>query len=141
MTWLCLRLSFNLFVFGLNFLFIKINAKKLLNIGLLSLIILSFGLIFLIIKQKNAPQIEIQHMEIFDKTGQELPKSQLIVITENEIPSEIETLKKLENLKIKNLGLLLNLSQLNKAIGQDELAKEYFKQAKQIAPQINYLEN
>ncbi|HAZ73012.1 MAG: hypothetical protein US20_C0030G0006 [Candidatus Pacebacteria bacterium GW2011_GWF1_36_5] len=140
LTWVCLKLAFNLFVFALNFLLIKINAKKLLNISLLSLIILSIGLNLLIIKQKNTPQVEIQHVEIFEKTGLELPKSQLVTMTENEVLIEIEQLQKLESLNIKSLGLLLNLSQLNKALDQDQPTKEYFKQAKQIAPQINYLE-
>ena len=141
LTWLCLKLAFSLIAFAIDFLLIKTNQQKFLKFILLFLIIFSLGLNFLVIKQKNTPQVEIQQVKIFEKTDQELPKTQVVLINENEVSIEIEQLQKIEKLNIKNLGLLLNLSQLNKAIGQNESAKEYFRKAKQIAPQINYLEN
>lgn len=138
LTWLCLKLALSLLGFAIDFLLIKINHQKILKAVLLFLIIFSLILNFLIIKQKNTPQVQIQQIKIFERAGQELPESRIILMDENEIPNEIESLQKMKSLNIKNLGLLLNLGQLNKALGQNELSKEYLEQAKQIAPQINY---
>ena len=136
-----MKLAFNLLVFAIDFLLIKINHQKFLKISLLFLIILSWSFTFLVIKQKNTPQVETQYVKILENQNQGLPKSQLVVLDKNEMINEIEILQKTEEWNIKNVGLLLNLSQLNKAIGQNELAKKYFEQAKQITPRIEYLEN
>lgn len=141
LTWLCLRLAFNLFVFALRFLLIKINHHRIIKICLLFLIVLSWGAIFFLIKQKTTPQIQLTRVEILENKGQELPIRQREIVDETEIADKIKFLEEIEKKDVKSLGLFLNLSQLNKAIGQDEQAREYFEKAQQIAPQINYLEN
>ena len=66
-------------------------------------------------------------------------KPQVKVLKDENLEKTLKYYEEIDKKKIKNLSLFLNLSQLNKANGNEDLSKKYFDQAQQIEPKIKSL--
>lgn len=141
LAWLCLKLSFNLFLFGLSILQLKFNQKKFWFSISIVLFLLIWSSNFYIFHKKNTPQIQIVEIQILEnESGSSLPKER-VLLTKSQAEEKIKNYEKTEQLKVHNLGLWLNLSQLNQVLGNEKLAQDYLNKAKIIAPHFKYLED
>ena len=140
MAWFCVRLFFNLLTFLLVFFFKKINQGRLAPILLALFILLIWILNFCLVSQRSTTIINIIKVDSNnpDEAGQIAETTKL---KEENITKKLEYYEEINKRKINNLGLYLNLAQLNKIVGNVDLAKEYFDKAQLIEPQIKYLEN
>lgn len=140
LAWLCLSLGLKILWFAIDFVLQKINQKKAILIVGISLISLVWIINFYILDKKNTPQVELITIQINDGEQESLTK-QRVILEKNQVEEEIEIYKEIEKLQVKNLGLLLNSGQLNKALNNEELAQKYLDEAKIISPNLTYLEN
>ena len=141
LAWLCLKLSFNLFLFGLSILQLKFNQKKFWFSISIVLFLLIWSSNFYIFHKKNTPQIQIVEIQILEnESGSSLPKER-VLLTKSQAEEKIKNYEKTEQLKVHKLGLWLNLSQLNQVLGNEKLAQYYLNKAKIIAPHFKYLED
>lgn len=141
LSWLCLKLSFNLFLFSLNILWLKFNQKKLwlsLSITLLLLIWISN---FYIFHRKNTPRVQIVEVQILKNNSENFLLEEKVLLTKTQVSKELEYYQKIEQLGVNSLGLWLNLSQLSQILENEKLAQDYLNKAKTIAPHFQYLEN
>lgn len=136
--WLCFKLSFSIFFFGLDVLLIKIKQKKTWPIFFTVTIFLIWTINLYILTKKNTPQIEITAPQSLTNSEEINIQKTNLLLTKNQLETKLETYKTIEESEIKNLGLYLNLSQLHNILGNDQLAQDYLNKAKEIIPQINY---
>lgn len=136
--WLCFKLSFSIFFFGLDVLLIKIKQKKTWPIFFAITIFLIWTINLYILTKKNTPQIEITTPQSLTNSEEINIQKINLLLTKNQLEMKLETYKTIEESGIKNLGLYLNLSQLHDILGNDQLAQDYLNKAKEIIPQINY---
>ena len=136
--WLCFKLSFSIFFFGLDVLLIKIKQKKTWPIFFAVTIFLIWTINLYIITKKNTPQIEITAPQSLTNSEEINIQKINFLLTKNQLEMKLEAYKTIEESGIKNLGLCLNLSQLHDILGNDQLAQDYLNKAKEIIPQINY---
>jgi hypothetical protein len=140
LAWLCLSLGFKILWFAIDFLLQKINQKKAIAIVGISLISFVWVINFYIFYKKNTPQVELVTIQINDN-GQESLVKQRVVLEKSQVEDGIKIYKEIEEMRVKNLGLLLNLNQLNKALNNEDVAQKYLDEAKAISPNLSYLEN
>jgi len=136
LTWLCFKLFFDLLVFLFVFLLEKINKSQL---ALFLLIVLFFSVWifnFYLFNQKTTPKIDLEKITNVQNLDKNFLKPQVKVLKDEDLEKTLEYYKKIDEKKIKNLSLFLNLSQLNKANGNEDLSKKYVDQAQQIEPKI-----
>lgn len=139
LTFFCLQLFFNLTVFSFAFLFNKLDQKKILVLILSLLILINFSISFYIFSQKNTPKILVKQIPASQnwlKANLTTQKT-IVILNQKQLEEEISSHERKNQEKINSLGLFLNLSQLNKALKNQELSTEYLHKAKQIEPQIN----
>lgn len=137
LTWLCLKLGFSLFLFGLDVLRLKFDQKKLwlgISLALFSLIWASN---FYILHKKNTPQVEVIRLQILENEAKNPLLKEKVLITTTQAADKLKGYKKIEQIGVRNLGLWLNLSQLNLILGNEKLAQDYLNKAKTIAPTLN----
>jgi hypothetical protein len=78
----------------------------------------------------------ISAVENWELTDYPLQKT-IVILNQEQLKEEIILQEeKLQN-RIKSLGLFLNLSQLNKALNNQEISAQYLQQAAQIEPRID----
>lgn len=138
LTWLCFKLSLNLLFFALTVLLLKMGQKKTWPIIIITLILLIWIANVYILIQKNTPKLEVSWTQKLENLPQTITTKEEVLLTKEQAEDQIRVYEKME---INNLSLWLNLSQLSKILGNDDLAQEYLDKAKAIAPQIKYSEN
>jgi hypothetical protein len=135
--WLCFRLSFSIFFFGINILLIRIQQKKTWPIFLAIIISFIWIINLYILTKKNTPQIEIIKPQFLEDFGEINISKTNALLTKDQLKTKLETYKTIEESGIKNLSLYLNLSQLHIILDDNQLAQDYLNKAKEINPQIN----
>lgn len=140
LAWLCLSLGLKILWFAIDFVLQKINQKKAILIVGISLISFVWIINFYILDKKNTPQVELITIQINDGEQEALTKKR-VILEKNQIEEGIKVFEEIQKMQVKNLGLLLNSSQLNKALNNEGLAQKYLDEAKIISPNLTYLEN
>lgn len=135
--WLCFRLSFSIFFFGINVLLIKIQQKKTWPIFFAITISFIWIINLYILAKKNTPQMEIIESQFLEDSGEINIQKTNTLLTKDQLETKLETYKTIEESGIKNLSLYLNLSQLHNILDDNQLAQDYLNKAKKIDPQIN----
>ncbi len=141
MAWFCVRLFLNLLSFLLIFLFKKINQGRLAPILLALLILFIWILNFYLVSQRSTAVINLIKVDSVGNLNKTSQTTKTIIVKKEDMTKKLEYYEEINERKIKNLGLYLNLAQLNKLAENAGLAKEYFDKAQLIEPQIKYLEN
>jgi hypothetical protein len=141
LAWFCFRLFSNLLTFLLVFLFKKINQSRLAPILIALSISLVWILNFYLVSQRSTTEINLIKIDSISNLDKKSQIAQTVRVKEINLAKKIEDYEKINKKEIKNLGLYLNLAQLNKIVENADLAKEYFDKAQLIEPQIKYLEN
>jgi hypothetical protein len=118
------------------FLIYRINQKKAVRIVLVALICLIWIFNFRLFQQKNTPQINLKKAIAIQNLKQDVLRGQQYTFKRTEIEEKIEYYQKLDETKIQNLSLFLNLKQLNDVIEDENAAEKYFNKAQQIEPTI-----
>ena len=136
--WLCFKLSFSIFFFGLDVLLIRIKQKKTWPIFFALTIFLIWTMNLYILTKKNTPKIEITEAQLVNNSEEIKIQKTNTLLTKNQLETKLEEYKSIEESGIKNLSLYLNLSQLHHILGNSQLAQDYLNKAKEIIPQINY---
>lgn len=140
LAWLCLKLSFELFVFALNYLLLKTDQKKVFKVCCSLLILLTIITNVYLFNKKNTPQIELNQIQSINYFQTITLSSKKVILEVEQLQEQLDHYQKIEQKNVKSLELLLNLSQINKALGDNKSTQEYLNKAKEILP-INSLEN
>ena len=121
LTWLCFKLSLNLLFFALTVLLLKMGQKKTWPIIIITLILLIWIANVYILIQKNTPKLEVSWTQKLENLPQTITTKEEVLLTKEQAEDQIRVYEKME---INNLSLWLNLSQLSKIFGNDDLDHE-----------------
>lgn len=134
LSYLCFQLALNILAFGAEVFLVRVKKNRINKFLLLFLFFLIWLGNLYIYHKKNTPQIEIiAHSSIESPLNIDLPTNQFL-LTKIEVANLLMTYTEIEKNQVKNLGLYLNLSQLENVIGNKELAQKHLQQAKNITP-------
>ncbi len=131
---LCFRLTSNILFFGLKLLLIRVKAHKINPVLFVICLLLIWLGNLLIYNKKSTPQTEIILVPALKQSPNISLTTKRFLLTKNNVKNLLTTYTELEKKDVKNLGLYLNLSQLENVNGNEQLAQEYLEQAKNIAP-------
>lgn len=141
LVWLCLKLSFNLLFLGLDILLLKVRQKKAWLAFGVGLVLLVWTANFYIWDKKNTPQLEITFVTMSKNSAEVALSKKKVLLAKDQIGETIQTYNQMAEIKIDNLGLWLNLKQLNEILENSELAQENLNKASAIMPQISNLKD
>lgn len=135
LTLLCFRLVGNIFFFCCALLVNQFNLKRVFPSILILLIILSWIFNLQLKNQRDTPIINLRKASQFGGTESTIVAKK-VVVGENDLKNQLNFYQNLDNLRIKNLSVLLNLSQIYEIIGQKEASDKHLRAAQQILPTI-----
>lgn len=125
-------MAFNLFFFALELSLTKLSSKKNFSLLLLTLLLLSLGLNFFLLKEKDTEKIVTNKIEQ-NLSNRGFLKTEALILDRNEVLNLKNWYLTLsEKRGIKNQQIYLNLSELNKIENNLEKTQEYLNLAQGI---------
>jgi len=134
LVYLCFKLILNILGFGLELFLIKTKKRKINQVLTIILLFLIWISSFYTYIRKNTPQIEIFSPPALKQTQNVNLITKQLLLTKDEIKILLTNYTKLEQNNIQNLGLYLNLSQLENIMDNEQVAQKYLEKAKNISP-------
>lgn len=132
---LLVRLSWQLFYFGLLVIGAQLNWYKVFRLGALSISLVLLLLATQLFQQKNTEQRPVLNQALQVNYLEKRP-SEIATLDSQELFSVIEELKHLEQQGVRSRELYLNLWQLMTITQREDDAAKYLQQAQAIDPEI-----